>query len=805
MYNSRRMKHVFGAVAASFLVAVAILLLSWTTYFAQLNSAAYDFTLRLAGPITPTSPTVIVAIDEDSLTRIGAWPWSRENLAQLLTRIEAGRPRVVAFDMLLDDRKAEAGDVALANAITSAPAVVLATRLDSSHNPARWLKPAAPFLAEHVHLGHVHADPDFDGITRRVISPKIGEARAVSAFGIEVLRSAGLPLKPGSPKSPERSNIIRPETVNIRFVGDNKTFRHIPAWQVLSGDIQQSDFQDKIVLIGATFEGLGDEWFTPFAETGQKMSGVEIHANVIETLYAGRSITDVPDWMIALGLLAMILVMWRVDRYFDARRLYAIVILAAPSVLVVLTSWLLMKYFYVWLPFPSFLAALVVVVPGLGVRKILRVNRDLDGKIQRLSLASLYERRRAVNDNRVTPAFVKDRATSEVMDPEAREGWLTAIDLFERQTAELDKARTDLFGTGRHNSRWKLHAVEFFTEELMRFLSFNSAVLASIEDVIIVSDPAGRVVYQNAAARRLTGYCDEPGFAVDYVASLLSAPSLLADFANVLAHQTPVMNEFVPATKEAKFFNLTLSPISRSGVVFSMHDVTAQRELNQAKNDMVSLVSHELRTPLTSIRGYSDMLLKYNLVEEKGKEFLGTIIEESGRLSHLIQSFLDIAYIESGKQKLTLSTFELTPVLKDIAMVLGPIAAAKQIDLQIARPGEGLSLRADKLLVSQAVTNLAANAVKYSPPGTAVQLAANNGAGRVQIRVSDQGPGIPADETSKIFEKFYRRGNKETREQSGFGLGLAFVKEVVGRHGGEVTVESEVGKGSVFTISIPVL
>src|SRR5437773_5442129 len=98
------MKLVFGAVAASFFVAVAILLLSWTTYFAQLNSTAYDFTLRLAGPVTPTSPTVIVAIDEESLSHIGTWPWSRDKLAKMIDTIETGGPKVIAVDLLLDDR-----------------------------------------------------------------------------------------------------------------------------------------------------------------------------------------------------------------------------------------------------------------------------------------------------------------------------------------------------------------------------------------------------------------------------------------------------------------------------------------------------------------------------------------------------------------------------------------------------------------------------------------------------------------------------------------------------------------------------
>jgi signal transduction histidine kinase len=218
---------------------------------------------------------------------------------------------------------------------------------------------------------------------------------------------------------------------------------------------------------------------------------------------------------------------------------------------------------------------------------------------------------------------------------------------------------------------------------------------------------------------------------------------------------------------------------------------------------MVSLVSHELRTPLTSIRGYSDMLVKYNLVAEQGKEFLNTITEESNRLTQLIQSFLDIASIESGRQKITKTDFEVAPVVTDILNVVGPVATEKRIKLEAAIDASGMSVHADRLLLHQALTNLLTNAIKYSPSGTSVRIGISNGNDAVRFRVADQGYGIPPAEATKIFEKFYRRGNKETREQQGFGLGLAFVKEVAARHGGDVVVESEVGKGSVFTLSIP--
>jgi signal transduction histidine kinase len=401
-------------------------------------------------------------------------------------------------------------------------------------------------------------------------------------------------------------------------------------------------------------------------------------------------------------------------------------------------------------------------VPGLEVGKIVRVNWDLDRKIDRLST-----------------------------------GWLAALHWYEPEWSESAAAaeqRANGLKKRQRNARWKLDAIDFFNEELMRYLSFNNAILASIEDVIIVCDRDGRVVYQNRAAKQLSGYSENPGAATEYLASILDGRRFDLE---------PGVVHFVPTHDGKTFFNVTVTPTSSDGVVFSLHDATAQHELNLAKSEMVSLVSHELRTPLTSIRGYSEMLLKYNLVQEKGKDFLGTIIDESNRLNQLIQSFLDIAYIESGRQKITKSEFEIGPVLTDLATIVAPVAAGKQITL-ITPETDGMRVRADRLLLYQALTNLVTNAIKYSPAGTTVRVGVSNGNGAVRFQVKDEGCGIPANEAAKIFEKFYRRGNKETREQSGFGLGLAFVKEVAARHGGDVIVESEVGKGSVFTLSIPV-
>jgi len=791
------MKRLFAVAAACLAFAVVVLLLSWTTYFSQFNSSAFDLTLRVAGEIKPASPTVIVAIDEDSVRRVGRWPWTRDKLAVLLDRIQEGKPRTIALDVLLDDSTDEASDRALAAAISRVPSIVLAARVQTDTNNPRWLKPNSIFLQQHVQLGHVHTDPDvLDSVMRHIDSAKAVAGVGMLAFSLQTLEAAGLPQPKYKPQIAGATLFVS-EPVTIRFVGGRHTFPHISAADILENKIAAAEFKDRIVLIGFTADGGQDQWFTPFAADQQKMSGVEIHANAIDTFYTSRQISAASDiWMLG-ALFALTFLLWWMDRHrkLEGWRFYVLAVLLLPGTAAL--SWALMKYENTWMAFPPMWAAIVLAVPGLQVLEITRVNRDLDSKIQRLSIWDTSTSRRDDEWD------ARQRVKSDLPAGTHRDAWLSAIQSTEKQSAARDSDRKMLLSTPQRNARWRLQAVDFFNEDLLRFLSFNNAILSSIEDVIIVADPSGRVVYQNPAARRLQGHAEDPPFAPDYLKGLLDGRSLMTAFAEAFAGTGASTLEFVPARDGKRRYNVTVAPISNSGVVVSLHDSTAQFDLNQAKNDMVSLVSHELRTPLTSIRGYSDMLVRYDLVADRGKPFLSTIIDESRRLSNLIQSFLDVAYIESGRQKINATDFEIGPMMSDMSSILGPLAAEKRIRLQTPPNLEGARIRGDRLLLYQAVSNLVTNAIKYSPSGTTVCVNVANGDGRVRFQVADQGCGIPADETAKVFEKFFRRGNKETREQSGFGLGLAFVKEVAVKHGGNVVVESEVGKGSTFTLWIP--
>jgi signal transduction histidine kinase/CHASE2 domain-containing sensor protein len=794
------MKRLVAVLAVSALAAAAVMLLSLTIPFKQINLSAYDFTMRVAGAVRPEAPITLVTIDEESLAYKGKWQWPREQIAKLVENIGRQKPKVLALDIMLDDAGSASEDSALAQALVLNPQVVLPVRIVTEGGADRWRKPQPRFLQKNVRIGHVHTEPDLDSINRRIFTQKAAEGRTLPAFSLEVLRAAGVDIDPVFEPQDLGGGATRTEQASalIRFAGEpGRTFDQVPAWKILDGTFDTAAISDRIVLLGVTAEALQeDQWFTPFQVTGLKTPGMEIHANAIDTYYAHRWIRETRLDLVYLSLIATIFLLRWMDRRFEGFRFYLAAVLLVPGFAAL--SVLLMRVWNVWFPFPVLIAGVVLGLPAIEVLKIVRVNRNLDQKIEKLSPGG-------ATVGRLPPAQwnPSEKVEGAIPPSPSRQAWLDSIRTYEVASAQREKERTHLLGVRWRSYKWRLGAVDFFNEELVRFLEFNSAVLGSIEDVTIVCDVLGRVVYQNPAAESLEGFREDPGYAPDYISFLLDGRDLSAEFAQVLGEGKTVSLYFVPGRGGHKMFNATLSPIGKTALVLTLHDATAQHELNLAKNEMVSLVSHELRTPLTAIRGYSDMLLKYDLVQEKGKQFLGTILEESDRLGKLIQSFLDIAYIESGRQKVTKTDIEIAPMLRDLTSVLEPIASQKAIRLLIASQS-ALHVNADRTLLYQALTNLVTNAIKYSPSGTQVEVAVSNGDGRVSFHVQDQGFGIPEDEVGKIFDKFYRRVNKETLDQSGFGLGLAFVKEVAARHGGEVTVESKVGKGSLFTLQMPI-
>ena len=229
------------------------------------------------------------------------------------------------------------------------------------------------------------------------------------------------------------------------------------------------------------------------------------------------------------------------------------------------------------------------------------------------------------------------------------------------------------------------------------------------------------------------------------------------------------------------------------------------KEFEKLKSDMISLMSHELRTPLTSINGFSELLAVDEKIPEESREFVQIIANESQRMARMIDTFLSVTELErADKQEVVHIALRLDEVVREVIATMQPVAKKKRMRLVDQATGTIPPVSADKSLITQVLMKLLDNAIRYSLERTTVTVTTMLEAETVRVIVEDRGYGVPADSIDRIWEKFYRvaRDGQEKDEES-TGLGLAFVKEVVEQHGGSVSVESEVGRGSKFSFALP--
>jgi two-component system phosphate regulon sensor histidine kinase PhoR len=259
---------------------------------------------------------------------------------------------------------------------------------------------------------------------------------------------------------------------------------------------------------------------------------------------------------------------------------------------------------------------------------------------------------------------------------------------------------------------------------------------------------------------------------------------------------------------ESQAFRLQVSPIKASnqitGAAVVLHDITDLKKLEKMRVEFVANVSHELKTPLASIKGFVETLKDGAVREpENADRFLGIIEKHANRLDNLINDLLSLSKMESRETPLDLKKIRLLPLIRRITANLEDRIREKNHSLDLQVEPEGLELVADEPLLDQAVTNLLDNAIKYTPPGGRLSVSARNNNGRIELAVTDTGIGIPEHDLPRIFERFYRVDKARSREMGGTGLGLAIVKHIMLAHGGEVRVESQLGSGSTFTLSLP--
>ena len=346
----------------------------------------------------------------------------------------------------------------------------------------------------------------------------------------------------------------------------------------------------------------------------------------------------------------------------------------------------------------------------------------------------------------------------------------------------------------------------------------NQAILEGIADGVMVADENGKVILFNAAAERILSIAREQALGRPQDSILGLYGSAAREWLQQIEYwrQDPGAygtEEFLVHRMEVgrRFVSVHLSPVVSPsqeflGVVAVFRDITSEVEADRAKSDFVSTVSHELRTPMTSIVGYVDLVLMgaTGVLSDMQRDFLKRVKTNAERLTTLVNDLLDISRIETGRVVLQLAPVAIEDIVTQVVDLVHPKVEEKEQQLYTVLPDDLPRVYGDHDRLAQILTNIVGNAYKYTPVGGEIGIHAYVRDAKMYVAVSDTGIGIAPENQKKLFSRFYRvEDDPAVYEVSGTGLGLAISLSLIQMHGGNISLDSVLGKGSTFTFSVP--
>jgi PAS domain S-box-containing protein len=331
----------------------------------------------------------------------------------------------------------------------------------------------------------------------------------------------------------------------------------------------------------------------------------------------------------------------------------------------------------------------------------------------------------------------------------------------------------------------------------------SMAILSNVADGIVAVDREGRVVLWNAAAEEITGVAAAEAMGRppnDVLQGSLEPDETSGDRSGLIQVRRGEEEEVWLSVSEA----VMRDPAGAvAGRIYAFRDVSSDHLVEQLKSGFVSTVSHELRAPLTSIYGFAETLLREDVAfgDEERRTFLGYIASEAQRLTGIVDALLSVARLEAGGLQMQLAPTDLREVVSDVVQSAErELSNGRRFVVEV--PEEPLDASADRDKVRQVLANLVDNALKYSPRGGTVTVAARRTRDAVQVRVLDEGSGVPQNEQERIFRKFYR-AEASTAAPGGTGLGLFIARGLASAMGGRVWVDSDTEAGGCFVFELP--
>ena len=384
---------------------------------------------------------------------------------------------------------------------------------------------------------------------------------------------------------------------------------------------------------------------------------------------------------------------------------------------------------------------------------------------------------------------------------------------FSRRVAEGDFRPLPADGTGDTLEAlgYSLNQTAARMDRTIRTLTeernLSSAILGSMVEGVAVVNGGERLVFANPGFASILGL-DVPPVSGSALLEVVRQTELIEAVRRVHAGEPRVEAEIVTGTLRQHFFAATVASVragETSGAVIVLHDITALRKLERIRRDFVANVSHEFRTPLTAIQGFAETLLAGAVNDPQNRDrFLGIILEHARRLARLTEDLLKLSQMDAERLELELRPVSVSQLVESCYETARRRAAEKELNLSLDLPERLPDVSGDARRLQEVLQNLLDNAIQYTLPGGKIVLSAEAKNEEVIFTVADTGIGIPQADQPRIFERFYRVDVARSREAGGTGLGLAIAKHLIEGHGGRIWVESEVGVGSKFHVSVPV-
>ena len=344
-------------------------------------------------------------------------------------------------------------------------------------------------------------------------------------------------------------------------------------------------------------------------------------------------------------------------------------------------------------------------------------------------------------------------------------------------------------------------------EEVISNKSRFEAVLLSMYEGTMVVDNSGAIILMNHVLKESFHVDEDP--AGKKPLEIIRNIDIQETVDHVLKSRECVASQEISVLlPEEKILKVYAAPVLREGemdgAVLVFHDITDLKRLENIRKDFVANVSHEIKTPLTSIKGYAETLLD-GAIEDKNnaRDFLQIIGSDSNRLVRLVDDLLDLSKIESGKLNLTFAPCSIESVVDRVIAGFKKQSGSKGIEIKKEISKDLSKVKIDESGIAQVLLNLIDNGIKYNKENGSIIISSQEKGSFVCVNISDTGIGIPEEDIQRIFERFYRVDKARSRQLGGTGLGLSIVKHIVQVHGGEVSVQSQLGKGSTFSFTLP--